>query len=78
MVLTFPRLAIAGLTLMSTFAACANEPTPAVGYAPEPTQTERGQYVAQLGDCIACHTAKGAAPMSGSAPPATAHCPCAR
>ena len=65
MVLTFPRLAIAGLTLMSTFAACANEPTPAVGSAPQPTQTERGQYVAQLGDCIACHTAKGAAPMSG-------------
>ena len=65
MVLTFPRLAIAGLTLMSTFAACANEPTPAVGSASEPTQTERGQYVAQLGDCIACHTAKGAAPMSG-------------
>lgn len=36
MVLTFPRLAIAGLTLMSTFAACANEPTPAVGSAPNP------------------------------------------
>ena len=28
-------------------------------------QVERGRYVARLGDCVACHTAKGGQPMAG-------------
>lgn len=28
----------------------------------------RGEYVAQLGDCVACHTAPGGAPMAGGLP----------
>ena len=31
-------------------------------YAAEPSaQIEQGEYVARLGDCVACHTAKGGA-----------------
>ncbi|VVO70747.1 hypothetical protein PS887_01282 [Pseudomonas fluorescens] len=30
-----------------------------------PSLIEQGKYVAQLGDCIACHTAKQGAPMAG-------------
>jgi mono/diheme cytochrome c family protein len=28
-------------------------------------QIARGQYIAQLGDCIACHTAEKGSPMAG-------------
>ena len=31
-------------------------------------QVERGRYVARLGDCVACHTAKGGKPMAGGLP----------
>lgn len=31
----------------------------------DPTLIERGRYVAQLGDCVACHTAPGGTPMAG-------------
>src|SRR5262245_12325550 len=27
--------------------------------------TERGRYLATVGDCVACHTAKGGTPMAG-------------
>ncbi|MCH7342005.1 c-type cytochrome [Pelomonas sp. CA6] len=36
----------------------------AEGAAPAAT-VEKGRYVAQLGDCVACHTAQGGAPMAG-------------
>ena len=63
MLFTFPRLALAGLTLLCTVQAQASEPTaPAT---PEKSLIERGQYVALLGDCIACHTAKDGAVMAG-------------
>jgi len=29
------------------------------------TQIERGQYLARVGNCIACHSAKGSTPMAG-------------
>ena len=63
MLSTYPRLALAGLTLLCTFQAHASEPTTAA--PPEKNLIERGQYVARLGDCIACHTAKGGAVMAG-------------
>jgi len=31
----------------------------------QPTQVERGQYLARAGDCISCHTASGGAPFAG-------------
>jgi len=33
--------------------------------AAQPPQVARGQYLAQAGDCISCHTAKGGAPFAG-------------
>lgn len=41
----------------------AEEPDP--GQLSDPALVARGQYVAQLGDCIACHTDKGGAEMAG-------------
>ena len=41
----------------------ASEPTPAT--APEKNLIAQGKYIARLGDCIACHTAKGGAVMAG-------------
>jgi thiosulfate dehydrogenase len=38
---------------------------PAVAPANMADQLERGEYVARLGDCVACHTAPGAKPMAG-------------
>ncbi len=41
---------------------------PAAAAAPSPPQSEllkRGEYVARLGDCIACHTAVKGTPMAG-------------
>ena len=31
----------------------------------EPTQVQRGEYLARAGDCISCHTAQGGAPYAG-------------
>ncbi len=31
----------------------------------QPTQVERGQYLARAGDCISCHTGSGGAPFAG-------------
>jgi mono/diheme cytochrome c family protein len=31
----------------------------------EPTQIERGEYLARAGDCVSCHTAKQGEPFSG-------------
>ena len=63
MLSTFPRLALAGLTLFCTIQAQASEPTPAA--VPEKNLIEQGKYIARLGDCIACHTTKDGALMAG-------------
>ena len=63
MLSTFPRLALAGLTLFCSAQSQASEPTPAT--APEKNLIAQGKYIARLGDCIACHTAKGGAVMAG-------------
>ena len=36
-----------------------------VGVAIDPALIERGRYLAQVGDCVACHTEKGGTPMAG-------------
>jgi mono/diheme cytochrome c family protein len=40
----------------------------ATAKAGQPSQVERGRYLAQAGDCIACHTIPGAAIFSGNRP----------
>ncbi len=67
MVFKFARLATVGLTFLYACYTSASEPIPATAAAqpPDPDVVQRGQYVAQLGDCIACHTAKGGAVMAG-------------
>ncbi len=67
MVFTLPRIALAGLTLLCTVQALAIESLTAADADPlhENALIERGLYVARLGDCIACHTAKGGAVLAG-------------
>jgi mono/diheme cytochrome c family protein len=45
-------------------------PTPAVRQPPETSaaQVERGKYLTQLGDCMACHTQEGGARFAGGRP----------
>ena len=46
----------------------ASTPAPAspIGNAPQnAAQIERGQYLARVGNCIACHSAKGMPPLAG-------------
>ena len=43
--------------------------TPAAQLSPAATSaSEQGRYLAALGDCVACHTAKGGAPFAGGRP----------
>ena len=58
----FSRLALVATTVLS-FCALASEPPPAA--AADPELLARGKYIAQLGDCIACHTAPQAPQMAG-------------
>lgn len=46
-------------------AAAAQPATAAAAGAPVASVISRGEYVARLGDCIACHTAPGGKPMAG-------------
>ena len=67
MIFKFARLATVGLTFLYACHTWASEPEPATdpGQQPDADVVQRGLYVAQLGDCIACHTAKGGAVMAG-------------
>lgn len=74
MAFSLSRLAMLGATLLFLNPLLASEPAPATEPASqtlEPTLEdadsiiERGKYVAQLGDCIACHTDKKGAEMAG-------------
>ncbi|WP_095107917.1 c-type cytochrome [Pseudomonas sp. Irchel 3E20] len=74
MAFSLSRLAMLGATLLLLNPLLASEPAPATEPASqtlEPTLEdadsiiERGKYVAQLGDCIACHTDKKGAEMAG-------------
>lgn len=66
MALSLSRLCLLGAALLCVYPAQGSEPTPAAAVStPDSDLIQRGQYVAQLGDCIACHTAKGGATMAG-------------
>lgn len=62
--LNLPRLAMLVSSLLFVHQLNASEPASAAATQPG-TLIEQGKYVAQLGDCIACHTAKGGAVMAG-------------
>ncbi|QYX47490.1 c-type cytochrome [Pseudomonas tussilaginis] len=59
------RLALCATTLLLIPALYASEPDTAAAEPANQTLLERGRYVAQLGDCIACHTAPQGALMAG-------------
>ena len=44
---------------------------PTVAAPPTPTVLERGAYLARIGNCLACHTARGGVPGAGGLPIAT-------
>lgn len=57
MIAALSRLGLAGALLCAALALHAAEP--------DRTLIGQGEYVARLGDCIACHTARGGAVMAG-------------
>ena len=57
MALSLSRLALLGATLCLSLPLHAN--------VPDASLIEQGKYVAQLGDCIACHTARQGKVMAG-------------
>ncbi|KTC40454.1 cytochrome C [Pseudomonas sp. ABAC61] len=65
MAFSLSRLCLLGAALLCVHSAHASEPAPAATPTPDAELIQRGLYVAQLGDCIACHTARGGAVMAG-------------
>ncbi|PWB36121.1 cytochrome C [Pseudomonas sp. SDI] len=63
MVSSFLRLAAVGSALLFGGPLLAGESTPTA--ASDGAQLDRGKYIAQLGDCIACHTAPQGELMAG-------------
>ena len=57
--------AVAALCLL---AACGGPHGDGQALKSSPEQIARGKYLALAGDCAACHTASGGAPMAGGAP----------
>lgn len=57
--------AAAGVALWVLIPPALDRDVPALGATVDPGLIERGRYVAQLGDCIACHTESGGAEMAG-------------
>lgn len=51
---------LGGLSLTHAFASSPGQAVPN-----QDTLLARGEYIARLGDCVACHTAKGGASMAG-------------
>lgn len=66
-----PLLLLGGLLALPQLAAQSRAPAlqrPAAGQSAQAAQVERGKYLAQAGDCIACHTVPGAKVFSGNRP----------
>src|SRR5262249_35486314 len=60
-------LALAGAvaTVVAKPTEAGVAPSPTTAAAPSPELIARGEYIARLGDCVACHTAPGGRPMAG-------------
>lgn len=63
--LLLTALASAPLAYYAAGAADAQPPGPDASAGTTPEMIKRGEYVARLGDCVACHTAPGGQPMAG-------------
>jgi mono/diheme cytochrome c family protein len=55
-----PRMPGAAILLIGLALASSAKPMDA-----QPTQVQRGEYLARAGDCISCHTASGGQPLAG-------------
>ncbi|WP_269501282.1 c-type cytochrome [Burkholderia sp. IMCC1007] len=64
------RTKLAGIPfgLLLTFAALATWLQPAAANAQDAAQIARGAYLARVGDCVACHTARRDQPFAGGLP----------
>ncbi|MBB5224395.1 thiosulfate dehydrogenase [Amaricoccus macauensis] len=58
-------LGVAGLALWFALPPRLAEISPGFTEAPVPELIEQGRYIAELGDCVACHTARDGEPMAG-------------
>ncbi len=70
----WPRVAaraLAAAAAAGTVFVAGAAPATGTGAAPQDPAVTRGQYLALLGDCGACHTAEGGASMAGGLPMAT-------
>ncbi|MET0331140.1 MAG: cytochrome c [Dyella sp.] len=56
------------LAWLATQVIRGTRPVTAAAQAPSAELIKQGEYVAQLGDCAACHTAKGGKPFAGGLP----------
>lgn len=56
---------LAGIVAGTLLALAAQAAITPAAPATDAAQIERGKYVAQLGDCVACHTAEGGPAMAG-------------
>lgn len=61
---------VGSLALTLLLVACTRTAEPAARSqsAADAAQIARGKYLARVGDCASCHTAKGGAPMAGGFP----------
>ncbi|TFY97198.1 c-type cytochrome [Ramlibacter humi] len=70
-VLGAAALATANLLLAQPTTSPQQQPAPPAANAAPTAQVERGRYLVQLGDCVACHTQKGGARLAGGRPVGT-------
>lgn len=54
--------------LLSHIGKYPNYPNVIYGYGPQADLIKKGEYLAQAGDCIACHTKPGGLPFAGGLP----------
>lgn len=72
--LCIPSLVFAQLSeqhLLSHIGKYPNYPQVVYGQGPQAELIKKGEYLAQAGDCIACHTKPGGLPFAGGLPIAT-------
>jgi len=67
--LSVAAILLGGLLVATPIASIAQPARPeakaVAAAAPDPARVARGEYIARLGDCVACHTADGGAALAG-------------
>lgn len=74
LILLVPKLSLAQISeqhLLSHIGKYPNYPIIVTGTGPQADLIKKGEYLAQAGDCIACHTKPGGLPFAGGLPIAT-------